>query len=564
MRPTNRAAILSCLTSLVLTSTAFGHVHLPSIFGSHMVLQQQQANRVWGWADAGDQITVSMAGQSKSTTADDNGRWQVTLDPLSAGGPHRMVVKGHNELVFDNVMVGEVWICSGQSNMAWPVQAANDSDLETLTADFPNIRLISVPQVGTDEPQDDFKGQWQVCTPQTAAQFSAVGYFFGRQLHQTLNVPIGLIDNAWGGSAAEAWVNRDTLEADEFLKPLMDHWKEVEQQFKSGAAEKEYAEQLAKWEENADAARKAGEPAPPRPCKNNSMTGNQRPANIYNGVLRPTIGYGIRGVIWYQGESNAGRAYQYRHLFPLMIESWRKEWGQGDFPFYWVQLADFRSEKLEPADSDWAELREAQTMAMSKLPNTGEAVILNLGEASDIHPKNKQDVAKRLAALGTRPRIRFRPTCVSQPALRIDGKAGRTDRAELRPCRRRPRYVRRERSDRVHHGRRRSSVPLGNGTDSGQRARSIADQSLERSSQQSGCRPLRLGRQPGVQRSKRGRFATDTIPDRRLAGNHRRPGLAIRSGQVSWTDPILFDRILPGFPPGSPRGLSQRTKLAAD
>ena len=304
MRPANRAAILSCLTSLVLTSTAFGHVHLPSIFGSHMVLQQKQANRVWGWADAGDQITVSMAGQSKSTTADDNGRWQVTLDPLSAGGPHRMVVKGHNELVFDNVMVGEVWICSGQSNMAWPVQAANDSDLETLTADFPNIRLISVPQVGTDEPQDDFKGQWQVCTPQTAAQFSAVGYFFGRQLHQTLNVPIGLIDNAWGGSAAEAWVNRDTLEADEFLKPLMDHWKEVEQQFKSGAAEKEYAEKLAEWEENADAARKAGEATPPRPRKNDSMNRKSAP----------------RQYLQWRPPADDRLWHSWRHLVPRRIE----------------------------------------------------------------------------------------------------------------------------------------------------------------------------------------------------------------------------------------------------
>ena len=386
-----------CLTMASAASTARAELRLPSIFGSHMVLQQQQPNRVWGWADTGDKIAVTIAGQRKTATADSEGRWQVTLDAIEVGGPHRMVISGDNQIELDNVMVGEVWICSGQSNMAWPVQRANDPDLETLTANFPNIRLISVPQVGTQEPQNDFDGRWQLCTPQTVEQFSAVGYFFGRQLHQTLNVPIGLIDNAWGGSAAEAWINRDVLEADERFEPLMAHWKGMEERFNSGRAEEEFQQQLAAWEKRADEARKAGKAVPRRPRRNTMMTGNQRPANIYNGVLRPTIGYGIRGAIWYQGESNASRAYQYRDLFPLMIQNWRNEWKQGDFPFYWVQLADFRQERPQPAGSDWAELREAQTMTMDKLPNTGEAVILNLGEASDIHPKNKQDVAKRLA-----------------------------------------------------------------------------------------------------------------------------------------------------------------------
>ena len=367
-----RVASVACsLVFLMLATPSQARVTLPALFGSNMVLQQQMENRVWGWADSGKTISVSIAGQTKQATADADGRWMVTLDALPAGGPHRMVVDGDGRHVFDNVLVGEVWVCSGQSNMQWDVRRANDADLEYLTANYPNLRLISVPQVGTQEPQDDFQGEWSICTPQTVRDFSAVGYFFGRRLHQTLDVPVGLIDNAWGGSACEAWINRETLESDSRFRELMDYWKELE----------------AKYESSSDEEKQR---------QRRQMTGNQRPANIYNGVLKPTIGYGIRGAIWYQGESNASRAYQYRDLFPLMIESWRKEWGQGDFPFYWVQLADFRAEKDQPAESDWAELREAQTLTL-QLPNTGQAVIVDLGEAEDIHPKDKQGVANRLA-----------------------------------------------------------------------------------------------------------------------------------------------------------------------
>ena len=380
-------------------ASADAHTELPSIFGSNMVLQRDQANKVWGWAHEGERIAVSIAGQTHRTKADDDGNWSVMLDAMPVGGPHRMVIQGEDEIVFDNIMIGEVWICSGQSNMAWAVQQANDPDLERLTANYPNIRLISVPQVGTQEAQKDFNGRWSICTPETVGDFSAVGYFFGRRLHQTLDVPIGLIDNAWGGSACEAWINRKILEQDERFAALMEKWQSTEAAFDFDAAKSRYAEQVARWEDRAAAAKEAGKPIPRKPRLNNPMAGNQRPSNIYNGVLKPTIGYGIRGAIWYQGESNASRAYQYRDLFPLMIQTWREEWGQGDFPFYWVQLADFKPEAAKPGDSEWAELREAQTMTMSKLPNTGEAVILNLGEASDIHPKNKQDVAKRLARL---------------------------------------------------------------------------------------------------------------------------------------------------------------------
>ncbi len=207
---------------------------------------------------------------------------------------------------------------------------------------------------------------------------------------------MGLINNAWGGSACEAWINKGLLAKDEMYKPLLERWAAEEQNLPK--AMEEYKEKLAKWQAAAKQAKDEGKPPPPAPQSPEArMKGNARPANIYNGALKPTVGYGIRGAIWYQGESNASRAYQYREMFPLMIKSWRDEWQQGEFPFYWVQLADFKAEKPEPADSDWAELREAQTMTMSKLPNTGEAVIIDIGEGKDIHPKNKQDVAKRLA-----------------------------------------------------------------------------------------------------------------------------------------------------------------------
>jgi sialate O-acetylesterase len=371
---------------LVFPAGARANVSLPNIFGSHMVLQRDLKAPVWGWADAGEEVTVSIAGQAHSAKADSAGNWKVVLDPMPVGGPHVMTVKGNNSLEFEDVLVGEVWICSGQSNMQWSVNASNDPDLEKLAAKNPMIRLITVPNVGTQEPQKNFNGKWQVCTPETVGNFSAVGYFFGRQLQQTLGVPVGLINNAWGGSACEAWIARSRMEGDPLYSPMLDRWKKMEEAWAT------YQAAVAKAKDEGKQP-----PAPPQENLEGQMRGNHRPANIYNGALKPTVGYGIRGAIWYQGESNAGRAYQYRAMFPLMIKSWRDEWGQSDFPFYFVQLADFLAEKPEPADSAWAELREAQTMTMAALPNTGQAVIIDLGEGQDIHPRNKQDVAKRLA-----------------------------------------------------------------------------------------------------------------------------------------------------------------------
>ena len=387
--------VLSLLVSLNLRA----EVKLPSIFGNHMVFQRDHANPVWGWAAPGEKVTVSIAGQSHATTTGKDGVWRVKLQSLKVNAKGQtLTIKGSNTIQFTNVLVGEVWICSGQSNMAWSVDRAYDPDLESLTAKFPNIRLISVPQVGTQEPQSNFIGQWLTATPETVKQFSAVGYFFGRTLHQALDVPIGLIDNAWGGSAAEAWIRRDRLAKLPAAKPFMEQWKQTEATYDHGKVTAKFNAQLEKWKTTAEVARKSGKPVPRRPRNpRNPLTGQHRPGNLYNGVLKPTIGYGIRGAIWYQGESNSGRAKAYRDVFPLMIQNWRDEWGQGDFPFYWVQLADFRDEQLEPLDDNWAELREAQTMTMDQLKNTGEAVIIDVGEGRDIHPRDKQTVAKRLA-----------------------------------------------------------------------------------------------------------------------------------------------------------------------
>lgn len=388
-RTTTFFLVIATIGLFLVPRSVSAELTMSSVFGDSMVLQRDQPIHVWGWTKPGQKVSVSVAGQIALGEANASGRFDVTLKALDAGGPHKMVIEADQTKTYSDVLVGEVWICSGQSNMAWPVSSANDPDLETMTAKFPNIRLLSVPQVGTQEVQNDFDGQWKACTPETVRDFSAVGYFFGRRLHQSLDVPVGLIDNAWGGSAAEAWVRRDLLEKEDRYAELLKKWDDLAANYDHEAALAKWRQSVAKWQET----KKGNRPREPR----NQLTGQHRPANLYNGVLRPVLGYTIRGTIWYQGESNASRAYQYRHLFPLLIQSWRDEWGQGDFPFYWVQLADYMNEVDSPTDSRWAELREAQTMTMSRLANTGEAVIVDLGESSDIHPRNKQDVANRLA-----------------------------------------------------------------------------------------------------------------------------------------------------------------------
>jgi sialate O-acetylesterase len=359
-----------------------------------MVLQQQQVNPIWGWDTPGTKVTVSFAGQEYSSTAGEDGKWMVKLAAAPANAvAQTLVIKGSTTREVRDVLIGEVWMCSGQSNMGFTLAGDWNADVDIAAAKMPNLRLLKVPLVGTQELRKDFKGSWQPSTPEGARGFSAVGFFFGRYLHQALGVPVGLIDNAWGGSSAEAWVRRSTLENDPRFKRLIESAAKREGELQSDKGKADYESSLERWREASKKARTEGKAAPRRP--DDFLTGQHRPGNIFAGVVNPTLGYGIRGVIWYQGESNAGRAWEYRDLFPFMIQEWRKEWGQGDFPFYWVQLADYMAEKPEPGESNWAELREAQTLTL-KLPNTGQTVIIDLGEGKDIHPKNKHDVAARL------------------------------------------------------------------------------------------------------------------------------------------------------------------------
>ena len=383
--------------TLALAPALRAELKLPAIVGDHMVLQQGQANPIWGWDAPGTKVSVTFAGQTKSAEAGADGKWTVKLDPSPVNAtPQTLTISGSTSKEIQDVLVGEVWMCSGQSNMGFTLSADWNGDLEAAASKLPNLRLIKVPQVGTQELKHDFVGAWKASAADSASSFSAVGFLFGRYLHEILGVPVGLIDNAWGGSAAEAWVRRESLEKDPRFKLLMENTVKREADLQSEKAKTDYEAALEKWKVAAESAKADNKPAPRPPAAPQSwLSGNGRPGNIFCGVVHPTLGYGIKGVVWYQGETNASRAYEYRELFPYMIEQWRKEWKQGDFPFYWVQLADFKPEQAAPGDSEWAELREAQTQTM-KLPNTGQAVIIDLGEGKDIHPKNKHDVAARL------------------------------------------------------------------------------------------------------------------------------------------------------------------------
>jgi len=420
----------AAILALFLTaSTSSADVKLPALLSDHMVLQRDKPVPIWGWAEPGEKIIVAIGGQTHETQANEEGRWRVDLTPLSVGDPLTLVVEGNNRIERTDILVGEVWVCSGQSNMQFALAHAINADLELLTANHPQLRLITATPPGGQTPLEDIEGQWHACTPESANDFSAVGYFFGLKLQQALNVPVGLIDNSWGGSACEAWIRRDLMEGNPIYQPLMDRWKAIEAKYDSGEAQAEYEKALADWEQNNKDGKTTGRKLRP---PESLMTGNARPANIYNTRIIPLLPYAIRGAIWYQGETNAGRAYQYREMFPLMIQNWRDEWGQGDFPFYWVQLADFYAEKSEPGESAWAELREAQTMTLDRLKNTGEAVIIDIGEGNDIHPRNKLEVGLRLARWALARDYGIKVPCESprfESMTQADGKVTVTFRA---------------------------------------------------------------------------------------------------------------------------------------
>jgi len=393
---------LYVLASMVSAGEAAADVRLPSVFGGNMVLQRDVGVPVWGWADPGEKVTVAIADQEVSTRAGDDGRWQLEFEPMHAGGPHEFVVRGNNEIVCDNVMIGEVWLCSGQSNMEMMVRHSKDAENEVAAADHPRLRLFQMTNTVSPEPLDDCEGSWEVCRPSTVGNFSAAAYYFGRELQSELTVPVGLINASWGGTTAETWMTIVPLTENPDFRFILYRWDEVMKERSPEVVE--YFNDMGAWHEDLYHQITTGmfrnkRIVPPRPAPEaptQLMWLPHVPTWLYNGMIAPVVPYAIRGAIWYQGESNAGRAYQYRSLFPALIADWRRVWGQGDFPFVYTQISAYGIRHENPVDCAWAELREAQLMALD-VSNTAMAVTIDIGEADDIHPRNKQDVGRRLA-----------------------------------------------------------------------------------------------------------------------------------------------------------------------
>jgi sialate O-acetylesterase len=381
----------------ILYAPLRAEVKLPSVISENMVLQQKADVKLWGWANADEKVAIK-AGWLKKTvnvTAGKDGKWLVSIATPTAGGPYTLSFEASNKIEFKNVLIGEVWICSGQSNMHYPVAPTDKTwnmgtlDYEKVLseANYPRIRLLTVERKVAETPQPDCKAHWDECSPTTLREFSAVGYFFGLEIYKYLNVPIGIINTSWGGTPAEAWTRREVLEADSILSPLLSQYQKLKEEYPQ--QKKAYEAKLSQWKQDTanhvitgDALSKPPKaPAAPQPHK--------APYVLYNAMVAPLIPYTIKGVIWYQGENNAPKAWQYRDLFPSMIANWRKDWQQGDFPFYFVQIAPHRSQNPE--------IREAQLMTYRSVANTGMAVITDAGDSVNIHPSNKQVVGYRLS-----------------------------------------------------------------------------------------------------------------------------------------------------------------------
>ncbi|WP_031527194.1 sialate O-acetylesterase [Dyadobacter crusticola] len=520
------------LVLLFTSQAAFCQLKLARLFSDHVVLQRQKPIPVWGWSKPGEKVKVTLAGQSLEGKADNSGKWQVSFKPIEAGGPHTMQVTGKSgNVVVNDILIGEVWLCSGQSNMEWPVSAAKNYEAEKKDAEYPQIRHFRVDHQVSMQPEKDLNaGEWKIATSEAVGAFSAIGFFFAREINQKLNIPVGILHSSWGGSQIEGWISKEAMLEDEELKnyvaTMPKTWEEADvvmdaklrkQLFKSASVspsaedEKRYTSgnaDFSYWQKVADpvgqwdwkgsqgfrgqgymakevdvTANVTAQPTTLSLPENDSpnqiyingklvyegaMKGTRKisiPANtwkagknqlvikmgnmvgqswfgpgfmgsandlyleesagkisiskdwylmpafsekheyahlvnnvgttIYNAMIVPLIPFAIRGTLWYQGETNASRAYQYRKSFPLMINDWRKRW-KDDFSFYWVQLSSFGSENNSNQGSSWAELREAQNMTLSLL-KTGMAVSTDVGNPNDIHPTNKQDVAHRLA-----------------------------------------------------------------------------------------------------------------------------------------------------------------------
>ena len=392
-------SLLFLLPVVLCLPMANADVTLPPLFSDNLLLQSAHS-AVWGKADPGEKVTVTLGKTTASATADKDGKWRVQLIGLQPGEAGAMTVAGKNQLTVQNVAVGDVWVCSGQSNMEMPLKGhANPSggvtnfDQEIAAANFPQIRMFTVPKKASDTPLAEVEGKWEVCTPENAPHWSAVGYFFARQLHQDLKLPIGLLSTSWGGTFAQAWTPADVLQGDaDFKAAYCDKHKEYVANYPA-LKEKFDKGPLAAWQVAADAAKAEGKPVPPKPLAPRAPEAGGAPSTLYNAMIAGVTQFPIKGAIWYQGEANVPEASRYRHLLPAMITSWRKAWNQNEFPFYIVQLAN-----IHPAAPQfWPELRDSQRLTAETLPHTGLAVTIDIGEEKCIHPANKQEVGRRLA-----------------------------------------------------------------------------------------------------------------------------------------------------------------------
>ncbi|MEM1296344.1 MAG: sialate O-acetylesterase, partial [Verrucomicrobiota bacterium] len=403
---------LLCFVTLTATSLwaqdKAPALKLAKVFGDHMVLQQGKPTSIFGHAAPNASVTIKFAGQTQQAKANGEGEWLATLSPLKMNKTAQVlsVTAGKETVKVSDILVGEVWMCSGQSNMGWRLRQTLDWEKAAAAAKHPQLRLFTTPTTTAKTPQRDvLGGEWQICSPETAPDFSGVGYYFGRKLLQELDVPIGMVNTAWGGKPSEAFTSREMLEGVSTAQKLLDDWDARQKAYEPNRAKANYEKALAAWEKKvADmraAAKKSGKPVarfPRRPATPTEPHLQPNcPSAIYNQMISPWNPVAIAGAIWYQGESNATRARQYETIFPAMIQDWRNQRNDA-IPFHFVQLANFRAPSTEPGIPDsWAELQNAQTLTLQKQAKTGMAIINDVGEAKDIHPRNKKDVGERLA-----------------------------------------------------------------------------------------------------------------------------------------------------------------------
>lgn len=390
------------ISMLFLTnSSTFAVVKLPRVFGNNMVMQRDMHAPIWGWAVEGEEITITLRKQDNSevihnetVSANEKGKWKVVLPPNPAGGPYTLTVVGSTTLELTNILFGEVWVCSGQSNMQWTVNASNNSEEEIAAADYPNIRLFQIPNISSGLPKLDVNAEWRETTPDAIRHFSAVAYYFGRHLYKELDIPIGLINTSWGGTRIEPWTPPEGFASVPALSSISEELADIDNNYRMQLTEK--INDIEVWIEETREALESGDVILQMPENVHPLTPHQRPTALYNSMVHPFVPYAIRGALWYQGESNMGEGMLYHEKMKALINGWRKVWGQGDFPFYFVQLAphNYSGDRHDP--TRLARFWEAQAATMA-LPNTGMVVITDVGNIRDIHPKNKQDVGLRLA-----------------------------------------------------------------------------------------------------------------------------------------------------------------------